>query len=663
MARRHIAVAEPAAGRRWLRRAAAAAGGMIAVVIAAAQAGPAPAAAAPSAVAGPLRESCGGCHTDGGREGGLDLDALLGGLEQGRPERGSAAHRDWVAVWHNLRAGTMPPPDEPQPDPDVRAAVLEGVIAEVLGVDAARPDPGHVVLRRLNRGEYGRTVRDLLGVSIDVAEIFPADDTGYGFDTIGSALGVSPLLMEKYLEAARSVAATAVAQGQVVATLPPDAPAADTAGFATVVADLATRAFRRPLDDDSLGRLVGLAAAGGRTNREAIETAVVALLGSPRFVFRVEAPDPGATAAPPGAGLPIDEHALASRLSYFLWGTMPDERLFAVARAGRLRADLAAEVDRLIDDDRADTFVAEFVGQWLQTRDVETMAFDLRRILGIKDRPEAEKVFNGAVRLALRREPELLFAHVLRQGLPATDLLVGGDTFMNGPLAAFYGLEFEGLDPADAAMRLVTLGPGSHRGGLLTTGAVLAVTSNPTRTSPVKRGLFVLDNLLGTPAPPAPPDVPPLEEAAATAGAGGTLTMRELMERHRREPLCASCHARMDPLGLALERYDAVGRYREDDGGEPIDTAGRLGTGETFADVHELSARIAGDRRRDFHRCLTEKMLTFALGRGLEYSDGPAVDRIVEVLEQGGGLRGLVHAIVQSVPFQRMHVPGEDSEP
>lgn len=653
MARRRSVVAGPV-GRPRRRRAALAACATIAAVAAAAR----PSPAAPAAVSGLLREACGACHTDGGSEGGLDLEALLLGLEQGPPERGSAAHRAWVAVWHNLRAGTMPPPDEPQPEPATRATIVAGVLTEVLGVDPARPDPGHVVLRRLNRGEYGRTVRDLLGVSVDVAETFPADDTGHGFDTIGSALGVSPLLMEKYLDAARTVAAAAVATGRVVDPLPPDAPAADTEGFAAVIADLAARAFRRPLDDASLERLVVLAGAGGRTNREAVEIAIVALLGSPRFVFRVEEPDPGATAAPPGAGEPVDEYALAARLSYFLWGTMPDERLVGLARAGRLRAELLAEVDRLIDDDRADTFVAEFVGQWLQTRDVETMAFDLRRILGTKDRPEAEKVFSGDVRLALRREPELLFAHVLRQGLPATELLVGTATFMNGPLAAFYGLAFDGLEPDDTSMRLVTLGPGSHRGGLLTTGAVLAVTSNPSRTSPVKRGLFVLDNLLGTPAPPAPPDVPPLE---AAAGAGGeTLTMRELMEHHRREPLCASCHARMDPLGLALEQYDALGRYREQDGAAPIDTAGRLGTGETFADVHELSARIAGDRRRDFHRCLTEKMLTFALGRGLEYSDGPAVDTIVEVLEEGGGLRGLVHAIVQSVPFQRMHVPGKD---
>jgi hypothetical protein len=608
-----------------------------------------------------LRESCAGCHTDGGSEGGLDLDTLLSGLDDGPPDTRSPAHRDWVAVWRNLQAGTMPPADEPQPDPTERAALLAFVQREVLGVDAARPDPGHVVLRRLNRGEYGRTIRDLLGVSLDVAEAFPADDTGYGFDTIGAVLGVSPLLMEKYLAVARDIAADTEAQNRVLGDLPPDEPAAGSEPLRQRLAQFATRAFRRAVDDDTLDRLVHLATAGDRTTREAVEVALIAILGSPRFVFRIEEPDPEATGAPAGCGEPIDEPALATRLSYFLWGTTPDDRLLDLAATGRLRENLAAEIDRLIDDPRTDTFVAEFVGQWLQTRDVETMAFDLRRILGMQDRGAAEKIFNQDVRRALRQEPELLFAHVLRAGLPATDLLVGGATFVNGPLAKFYDLDLEGVEPRDTTMRLVAIGPESHRGGLLTTGAVLAVTSNPTRTSPVKRGLFVLENLLGMPPPPAPPDVPALEEAVAAAGGTKNKTMRELMAIHREAALCASCHARMDPLGLALESYDALGRYRERDGEEPIDTAGRLGTGEAFADVDELAVRIAVDRRQDFHRCLTEKILTFAIGRGMEYSDGPVVDTIMTVLDEGDtGLRGLIHAIVESVPFQRMRVSAEE---
>jgi len=384
-------------------------------------------------------------------------------------------------------------------------------------------------------------------------------------------------------------------------------------------------------------------------------------VGAPRFVYRVEAADPAATAVPPGGGEPIDAFSLASRLSYFLWGTMPDESLLELAAAGRLRAELDVTIDRMIDDPRCDAFISAFTGQWLQIRDIESIAFDARRILGLKDSGEAAKVFSGEVRRAMRRETEMLFAHVLREGLPATDLLVAPYTFLNRPLARFYGLESLVEKDGDAkTMRLVALPPDAHRGGLLTHGSVLAVTSNPTRTSPVKRGLFVLENLLGTPAPPAPPDVPALEQtAAARKGA----TMRELMAVHREAPLCASCHARMDPLGLALESYDALGRHRDSEGGEPIETAGRLITGETFADVPELAARIAEDRQDDFHRCLAEKLLTFAIGRGMEYFDAPTVDTIVEGLAGDDSLRGLVHAVVQSVPFQRMRPPDEESRP
>jgi hypothetical protein len=325
---------------------------------------------------------------------------------------------------------------------------------------------------------------------------------------------------------------------------------------------------------------------------------------------------------------------------------MPDDELFALAAADRLREELPRQVDRMIADPRSDAFVADFVGQWLQTRDVETLAFDVRTVLGMRDREAAEKVFNGDVRRAMRRETEMLFAHLLRENLPATDLLVGRTTFLNGVLASYYGLP----DVDGKQMRLVELPSEGRRGGLLRQGSFLIVTSNPTRTSPVKRGLFILENLLGMPPPPAPAGIPPLEAAISAAGKGAG--MREALERHRGDPLCASCHARMDPLGLAFERYDAIGRWREDEAAVALDTAGRLATGEAFTDPGSLAELIAGPRRRDFHRCLAERLLTYALGRGLEHFDGPAVDTIVGRLEGDGRLATLVHGVVASVPFQ-----------
>jgi hypothetical protein len=243
---------------------------------------------------------------------------------------------------------------------------------------------------------------------------------------------------------------------------------------------------------------------------------------------------------------------------------------------------------------------------------------------------------------------------VLRQNQSALDLIRADYTFLNEPLAAFYGIQ--GVRGTD--MRKVSLPPGSHRGGVLTHGSFLLVTSNPTRTSPVKRGLFILENILGTPAPPAPPNVPSLEEARSKLRPG--LTMREIMEIHRQEPLCAGCHARMDPIGIALENYNALGMFRDQENGRKIATDGQLITGEKFRNVEELSRVLAGSRRKDFYRCLTEKLLTYTIGRGLEYYDTPTIDAIVTQLDKDGGkMHTLINGIVQSAPFQKRRGDGD----
>ena len=621
-----------------------------------------------------LRQHCGSCHCDGAAEGSIALDALLGGQTRAPAsgEQASADQAAWLAVWRNIRCETMPPADEPQPTTEERQHLVQFVERDVLGVDPARPDPGRVVLRRLNRVEYANTVRDLTGLEVNLIDTLPADDTGYGFDTIGDVLSMSPLLVEKFLATATVVAEKLVddavpvighdRSGQplplaypqplrrVFAAGPqPETKTERAAHLATTVRRLAERAFRRPVDQATVERLVNLAQqtddAPGGTFEKGVAAVLTAVLSSPRFLFRVEAEvAPDAHAFP--TAVPLDEFSLASRLSYFLWSSLPDDQLLDLAGAGQLRAQLPQQVSRMLSDERSSALVGSFVGQWLQTWDVEKLPFDLRAIVGKTDRKALEKSFSRSLRRAMRLETEHLFAHLLRNNLPATDLLVGRDTFLNEELAAYYGVP--GISGKE--MRLVSLDPASHRGGLLTQASVLVVTSNPSRTSPVKRGLFILENLLGTPAPPPPPNVPPLEAAAA----GGSLGMRELMQLHRRETLCASCHARMDPLGLTLEHYNALGQWREDDS---IDTSGRLITGEVFTDSRALAAIIAGPRRRDFHRCLTEKLLTYALGRGLEYFDAPAVDRIVADLEKNGRLATAVLGVVASVPFQ-MRRPG-----
>ncbi len=627
-----------------------------------------------------LREFCGACHCDGGAEGGIDLDRLIDGIRTCRPGKASAEEAAWVAVWRNLQAETMPPSDQPKPDAATRAELQNFVLGDVLGVDPERPDPGRVVLRRLNRIEFGNTIRDLTGYAENVTDDLPPDDTGYGFDTIGEVLSLSPLLLEKYLDIAARVADHTVAEaGRGAADSrggagrlwsagpPPDASAARAAFRLRTLRRIADRAFRRPIDEATLERLAALAgeaeAAAAGSFEAGIGAALTAILASPRFLFRVEESEPSAADAPAGAVVPIDEYSLATRLSYFLWSTMPDDELFQLAAEGRLRAELHGQVERMLADPRSNAFVTHFVGQWLQTRDVESKSVDVEGIYRHRGRGwwRLARLFSWEVREAMRLETELLFAHVLRERLPATDLLVAPVTFLNEPLARFYGIE----EVRGPEMRLIDVADAAGRGGLLTHGSILLVTSNPNRTSPVKRGLFVLDNLLGTPPPPPPPSVPPLEQAAAAAGEAAT--MRELMERHRADPGCAACHARMDPLGLALERYDAVGRFRPVEEGEGIDTAGQLITGERFQDARELAALIAGPRRRDFHRCLVEKMLTYAIGRGLEYSDAPAVAIIMESLEADGRLIDVVQGVVASVPFQMRRAgdpaPSSEAEP
>jgi len=621
-----------------------------------------------AAIRSRLVSLCGQCHADGGSEGGLAIDEVLSRAVPGGADAaggpGSRDHAAWLAIWRNLRAGTMPPADEPQPTDAERRDLLQWVERDMLGIDPARPDPGSVTVRRLNRQEYANTIRDLLGVRFDTADAFPADDTGHGFDTIGEVLSLSPMLMEKYVDAAATIAAEAVrgmqddpARKPPTPTIPPP-PAAGperAAWLRDTLGGLAERAFRRPVDGPTLDRIVAIATLAGGDDAAAapaLTAGLTAILASPRFLFRVESAG-GMVPGRDGVAW-LDDWSLASRLSFFLWSSLPDAELMALCRSGELRGNLPRQVDRMLDDPRSAAFVRNFVGQWLQTRDVETLPFDARAVFGKRHRELAKK-FNGAsLRRAMREQTEMQFAHLVQANLPATDLLVGEATFLNKELAEYYGLGgLAGLDRE--RMRLVTLPSDSHRAGLLTHGSFLLVTSNPSRTSPVKRGLFILSNLLGTPPPPAPADVPALERAAQAAG--GPASMRQLMERHRSDALCASCHARMDPLGLALEHYDALGHWRDDDRGQAIDTAGRLVTGERFADVEELSRLLAGPRRADFHRCLTEKLLTYSLGRTIEYFDAPAVDTIVGAVEKDGRMRTLLHAVVGSVPFTMMRSP------
>jgi len=813
--------ARPANGRRppglgvvWLLPALALAGAS------AGAAEPAPAAAAFHQDIAPLLDNyCYECHGDGFAKGHVAFDLL-------EDSELTTSTDLWFAALKNLRANIMPPAGKPRPTPAETEQIANWIKYQAFGLDPADPDPGRVTIRRLNRVEYGLTVKALLGVDFPSEAEFPPDDTGHGFDNIGDVLSLSPLLLEKYLQAADTVVSSAVPQsarttpvqtagaadfsavpgpdaaaagagadappptprpagralgyGQTAtlvhvfqapkpaayqvafslairgpfnfdpartqltikidgqervaealgwhdrqelhysadetwpagphevsiaiaplppAQLPPDAPGA---GFpetqrlelqivsvqvkgpfddasrvlpsnyrrffprgeppadraardryaGEILGAFAGRAFRRPVDDASLRRLVGLARsveqAPGGTFELGVSRAMMAILASPRFLFRLERIDPADAAA----RFPrIDEYSLASRLSYFLWSSMPDARLLELAHQGQLRQHLAAEVDRMLHDPQAAAFTHNFTGQWLEARDIESVPINARAVLGLgpPKRGEPRVDFDSDIRHAMRGETERVFDYIVRGDRSVLELIDSDYTFLNAKLAQAYGIPGVTGDE----LQLFALPPGNPRGGVLTEGTVLAVTSNPTRTSPVKRGQFILENILGTPTPPPPPNIPPLE-AAANAFPGRQPTLREMLAVHRANALCASCHARMDSLGLAFENFNAMGNWRTRDAGQPIDAGGQLITGEKFSDVRELKRIITHERRQDYYRCLTEKVLTYALGRGLEYYDVESVDRIVADLEHSGGrFSALLQGVVESAPFQR----------
>jgi hypothetical protein len=425
-----------------------------------------------------------------------------------------------------------------------------------------------------------------------------------------------------------------------------------------VLLRFATKAFRRPVDPAFLDRLVNFAEgeynAPERGFEGGLARAMVAVLASPRFLFRME--DTIRTRSSKGDPL-VDEYSLASRLSYFLWSTMPDDELIGLADRGQLRKNLSGEVRRMMADERSREMVGNFVGQWLQVRDVEGVPINSRAILardeggssGGRFRPRIE--LDRATRLAMRRETELAFDYVAKMDRSVVELLDANYTFLNETLATFYGLT--NLNVKGDKMRLATLPEGSPRGGILTQGSILVVTSNPDRTSPVKRGLFILENLLGSPPPPPPANVPSLEAAEASVK-DHEPTLREALELHQKSPLCHSCHSRMDPLGLAMENFNAMGLWRDQERHQPIESTGQLITGEKFSNISDLKRILATARRQDFYDCLTEKFLTFALGRGLEYYDVETVDQIVHRLEANEGrFSALLMGVIESAPFQR----------
>jgi hypothetical protein len=414
----------------------------------------------------------------------------------------------------------------------------------------------------------------------------------------------------------------------------------------SIVQRFSTRAYRRPVTAAELNRLMRIfdeADSQKESFEAATKLALEAVLISPHFLFRGELhPEPDN----PRLVHPVSEYALASRLSYFLWSSMPDDELFALAEKGKLRKNLEAQVRRLVRDPKSQALVENFAGQWLQLRKLELATPDAKVF------PD----FDEPLREAMRKETELFFASIVRDDRSVLEFLDANYTFANERLARLYGLAgVHGEEFQRVSLR------GTQRGGLLTQASILTLTTNPTRTSPVKRGKWVLENILGSPPPPPPPDVPELKDNSEARLTG---SLRQRMEQHRQNPNCASCHARMDPIGFGFENFDGIGAWRARDEGFAIDPAGELASGETFKGPNDLKSTLLKQKREEFVRCLTEKMLTYALGRGLEYYDKCAVSGVTKALEKDGyKFSSLILGVVKSAPFQMRRGEGSTLAP
>jgi hypothetical protein len=419
---------------------------------------------------------------------------------------------------------------------------------------------------------------------------------------------------------------------------PPNLP--PRAAARAIVTRFATRAFRRPVKPAEVDRCLALYDAAEKKGQRfelRVRAALYHVLVSPHFLFRVELDPPG---APPGTTYAINEYELASRLSYFLWNSMPDDELFSLAQKGQLRHNLEAQVRRLVKDPRSASFLQGFAEQWLTLRKLDLVSPDPKLFPG----------YNPALREAMIQESVRFFETLVREDRSVPDLLDADFTLVNEQLARHYGIE------GVTGKEFVRVQLPSQRRGILTQASILTLSSNATRTSPVKRGKFVLEQILNAPPPPPPPDldIPELEDQKQLKG-----TLRQQMEQHREKAICASCHQRMDPIGFAFENFDAVGVWRDKDGGAAIDASGVLPDGRKF-DGPDGLRRILKEDKDTFVRCVTEKMLTYALGRGLEPYDRRVVNRIMEVMgKENDRFSTLLIEIVKSEPFQKRTTLGE----
>ncbi len=670
----------------------------MAIAIAVGMAGPggdgAAAQAPPSVAAEPaeahpaaplIDRYCAGCHGPQTQTAGLNLTSLAG-------QQPLVRNREtWTRVIDALEVGKMPPAGAPQPTDADRTALATLLTDAIDNFDYSTVDnPGFEPVRRLTHRELDLTLRDLVGATFTVTERFPVELTGAsGFDNSANTLFLESTLMERYIAAAERAVELMLPDApatdaerrahQLVFVAEPGAGVSDEEAAEQVLRRFLERAWRRAPTTEEVQRALDQyrdARGSDRGFKASVKAALQSALISPNFLLRIETPAPAGAIADATAPYPISDWDLASRLSYFLWSSMPDEALRDLARRGELRDPdvLAGQVDRMLADPRADTLGTSFAAQWLGFQHVGTRIW-----LDPIDNPWC----TDTLMTAMRDESSMFFMSLVRDNRPIRTLIDADYTFVNQELATtLYGME--GIT-GDEMRRVPVTDP--NRGGILGHGSILAVTSNYKDTSPVKRGHYILDVLLGTPPPPPPPGAGVLSEDVADLR---KLSFREKLEMHSSNETCRACHSRIDPIGFSLETFDYFGRWREayhfrerveteEEADEirivedtnvfqerrfyrntytPINTAGSLPDGPSFEGPVGLKRALLAERHDDLVRQTASKMLAYALGRQLEYYDEPAVRKIIAALEADDfRFRTLVHEIVASYPFQYKRQP------
>jgi len=587
---------------------------------------------------------CVGCHSGAQPKADIMLK-----FKDENDARSRMATNDefWDKVTTMVGSGLMPPATvKNRPSDQERKLLVDWIKNDMLTI-GGKPDPGPMIVHRLNNREYANSIRELLYLppDYDPTADFPADERGDGFDNNSDTLTISPVLIEHYLASAEKAVSRAFAPQKdakdptlSVSSRLNDPSKDFKADFANRQAKIRInieaflpRAWRRPVTKEEVDGVMKFAALSfandGESQDKATGLTIRAALLSPNFLFRLEQdPHPDGT----GKVYSLTEYQLASRLSYFLWSTMPDEALFAQAKAGTLRQNLDAEVARMLKDPKAISLTKDFMGQWLEIR-------------GLDQTPNVDK----AMAVSMRGETEHFFNYIVTNNRPITDLLDADYSFVDERLAKLYGIPGVTGD----SFQKVQLDP-KQRFGLITQASILTVTSKPLgtglRTSPVVRGKYILENLFNQKIPPPPPDVPPLKVDDNHPLTG---TTRQVFEQHRTNPICAGCHARMEPYGFALENYAGNGAWRSQENGIPLDVSGEI-NGHKFTNPAEFH-KVLETRRDDFRHAVVRKVLSYALGRGIQGTDRPAIEQIVaRVGAEGDTFNSVILNVVKSFPFQ-----------